>query len=174
MATPTTPQIHPPTKRRRPGPQLPTDWQTRFLRYYREHGGLWRAAEAAGVSYDTAQSWRQSDPAFGQAVQDAKQSYADSLEQRMIAQAEASGNPVGYIVRLKALRPNEYIEKHAVVNFNLQAEIPGVDVVSVLHTMLGHLTEPTRALLAAPPTHAPVTGEDTDDAPSAPGSEPAP
>ena len=174
MTTPRTDVIDPPRKRRRPGPGIPDDWQARFLRYYREHGGLWRAAEAAGVSYETVGRYRQHDRAFETQVQDAKQYYADSLEQRMIAQAEESGNPVGYIVRLKALRPNEYIEKHAVVNFNLQAEIPGVDVVSVLHTMLGHLTEPTRALLAAPPTHAPVTGEDTDDAPSAPGSEPAP
>ena len=130
------------------GAALPTAWQDRFVAAYRKLGGVHLAAEAASISPEPVRRYRLPDPDFNTAVLDAREYYADTLEVNMIASAERSDNPVPWIVRLKALRPHEYIEKNVTVSMSMTAEVPGVDVVQVLQSMLGHLTEPTRQLLA--------------------------
>ena len=83
---------------------------------------------------------------------DAREFYADTLERDLIASAERSDNPVGYIVRLKALRPAEYIEKHAVMSLNVHADLPSADAAQLLRDMLGTLTEK----LPPPPEYRPA------------------
>jgi hypothetical protein len=131
-----------------PGPPIPAQWRERYLDHVRLHGHYALAARAAGISQETARRERVANPAFDSDCREAREEAADRVEIKMLESAERSDNPAGFIVRLKALRPHEYIEKHAVVNLNMTAELPGVDVVQVLQTMLGHLTEPTRLLLA--------------------------
>ncbi len=58
-------------KRPRPGPQLPRDWEGRFLRFYAEHGVRWRAAKAAGVSHDAVTAAERADPTFARQVENA-------------------------------------------------------------------------------------------------------
>ncbi len=131
-----------------PGPELPPSWQPRFLAFYRTHGGAHRAAEAAGVSHETVRRYRHADPAFDQACIDAREYFADQTEERMLASAERSDNPAGYIVRLKALRPAEYIERHAIssLSVNVTAELSGPDAAHLLATMLASATAPTTTL----------------------------
>src|SRR5678816_3007149 len=107
-----------PSRKRRgvTGPAIPADWQGRLLEYYRTHGGLHRAAEAASVSLETVRRHRHANPAFDAAVREAREYYADLVEERMMAIGERRDDVTASIVRLKALRPQEYIEKHAVMN----------------------------------------------------------
>lgn len=102
--------------------------------------GLYRAAEAAGVHGRTISRERERDPAFNDAVLDALQYHADVLEEAMETQAEKTGNPVGYIVRLKALRPAQYIEKHAVMNLNVTANVEGADAMALLSQLVRELS----------------------------------
>lgn len=149
----------PPSK---PGPALPSNWQATFLAYYREHGGLHRAAEAADVSHETVRRYREREPAFDQAIRDAREYHADLTEERLVASAERSDNPVGFIVRLKALRPEQYIEKHAVMNLTVSAELTAIDGAHLLSQMLTHLRPPTQTLLetgSRPPALAPASDD---------------
>jgi hypothetical protein len=148
----------PPPKK--PGPQLPKDWQARFLHAYRSRGGLHRAAEAASVHPETVRQERLRNPAFDQQVLAAREYYADLVEETMLASADRSDNPVGFIVRLKALRPTEYIERHAVMSVSLSAELPGHDAAELLRAMLGTLTDSSRTLLSSGPPALPPPGTD--------------
>jgi hypothetical protein len=137
------------------GPALPADWQARFLAAYKQLGGVHLAAEAASIHPETVRRYRHADPAFDAACLDAREFYADTLERDLIASAERSDNPVGYIVRLKALRPAEYIEKHAVMSLNVHADLPSADAAQLLRDMLGTLTESSRHLLSTGPPPLP-------------------
>ena len=136
---------------RKPGPQLPKDWQARFLQAYRTRGGIHRAAEAASVSHEAVRMERHRNPAFDQAVLEAREYYADLVEEAMVASADRSDNPAGFIVRLKALRPQEYIEKHAVMNVTVTTELDAADGAAFLRDMLGALRPSTQALLGDAP-----------------------
>jgi hypothetical protein len=144
----------------RDGIPTPRDWKERYLEHVREHGHYALAARVAGVSQKTAQRERHANPDFDELCREAREEAADNVELKMMASAEISHNPVPYIVRLKALRPHEYIEKHAVVSLSMTAEVPGVNVPALLAQMLGHLTPPTRELLAQ---HAPPQLPETTD-----------
>lgn len=108
--------------KRKPGRPPRTGWEARYLKILAERGGTYLSAQAAGVSHHTVQYRRERDPEFVAAERDAIQLFADGVEERMLKQADDRGNPVGYIVRLKALRPNEYIEKQASTNITLNVE----------------------------------------------------
>ena len=136
-------------KRRKPGPPLPAGWTEAYLLKVREHGGLNLAAEQAGVNLRTVQRLRNADDGFDQRVCDALELYADTLEHEMVQQAKDRGNPVGYIVRLKALRPDKYIERHAIMNLNVSVDATPADALGLLARMVGASTEATRKALTA-------------------------
>jgi len=116
----------------------------------REHGGLCLAAEQAGVDVRTVQRLRASDPAFDERVTTARELYADTLEHEMVDQARQRGNPVGYIVRLKALRPEDYIERHKIMSLNVNVDATPDDAPGLLRAMLGDVTPATLQSLSAP------------------------
>jgi hypothetical protein len=98
-------------KGKRPGPALPAGWQGIYVAKLRETGGFCLAAEAAGISPRTALRWRQADRDFEAAVHDALELYADRLEEQLVATGTNGGNPLSFIVRLRALRPGVYREQ---------------------------------------------------------------
>ena len=116
----------------RPGPNIPADWKERYLALVRETGNLVRNARRAGVTYRTVQRYRDNDPDFAESILEAVEEAADKFEDDMIAQAEKSENPVGYIVRLKALRAAKYIERHAILNLSVDASGCDPDTVRAL------------------------------------------
>lgn len=135
---------------RTPGPPLPADWRERYLEGIRKTGNYYKPAWAIGISPKTAQRERANDPAFDDACREAREIAADDLEDRMVAGAEASGNPAGFIVRLKALRPAEYIEKHAITTLNATIDLntlPVADATALLKQMLGATTPTTQKAL---------------------------
>lgn len=137
---------------KRPGPPLPNGWRGVFLAYLEQHGTYYKAARSAGVSDDTVLRERRRDAAFDRQVEEARQLHADHLEEGMIRQAESHGNPVGYIVRLKALRPAAYIERHAIMSLNVTSELTSEDAAGLLRDMLANLSDSSRELLSAGPT----------------------
>ena len=86
---------------------------------------------------------------FDEQISDALEEYADQLEREMVEQAKARGNPVGYIVRLKALRPQQYIEKHVALTLSTNADIAPGDPAALLARMLPNITDATRRKLQA-------------------------
>jgi len=132
---------------RKNGPALPSRWQDRFVAAYKKLGGIHLAAEAASISPETVRRYRASDPDFDQACTDAREFYADTLEVNMIASAERSDNPVPWIVRLKALRPHLYVEKHAVMNFSVSTELESADGLEALQMMFATMRPNTQALI---------------------------
>jgi len=127
------------------GPPLADNWRERFLAEYEVHGTLYKAARRAGIDPKTVTRHRDVEPEFDQACKDAFQLAADRYEEDLADQARETGNPVGYIVRLKAMRPAEYIEKQAMLNVSLKAELDPVDASALLRAMMGSMTGATRA-----------------------------
>ncbi len=128
----------------------PKDWRPVFLESVKRTGGVWKAADAAGIHPRIAQRHMHDDPAFKDAVDDARQYHADHLEEQLELQSEKTGSPVGYIVRLKALRPNEYIEKHAVMNLTATVALDTNAGLELLQAMLGRATGQTVQALQSP------------------------
>ena len=132
-------------------------WEAKFLVEMRAHGGFYHSARCAGIHPATAWRRHDRDPEFARLVREAREEHADQLEREIEEQARKSGNPVGFIVRLKALRPHEYIERHAVMSVSMTAEIPGPDAAHLLREMLANLTDSSRQLLSSgPPQTAPL------------------
>jgi hypothetical protein len=133
---------------RKPGPPLPLGWKDRYVELIGQRGNFYETAELCGVHYKTALRERDRDPDFDAACMEARQLFADKLEHRMLDSAERSDNPAGFIVRLKALRPQEYIEKHAILNLSADLnELPPGDAVQLLRGMLSQTTPSTTKML---------------------------
>lgn len=141
--------VSPVLEQRRPGIPLPQGWKQAYLDALRAEGGFYRAARTVGVDYDTALAERDRDPAFDKQCQSARQEYADNLECQMVEDSHLSGNPAGQIVRLKALRPAEYIEKHAMLSLTANLnDLPIDDATLLLKQLLGATTDATRQALS--------------------------
>lgn len=129
---------------RKSGPITPADWKTRYIELIREYGNFYQTARMAGVDPSTALRNRNADPEFDRLCLEARQDFADQLETQMVADSHESGNPAGQIVRLKALRPAEYLEKHLALTLSADLnELPAPDATSILKAMLASATEST-------------------------------
>jgi hypothetical protein len=135
------------------GRRLGSGWEDAFFRYLDLHGTYYRAAEAAGVSIDAVDARRSRDPAFEAQCRLARERHADSLEQALEAQAKKTGNPVGYIVRLKALRPKDYVERHLVesLNVSVSTTVSPEDAQALLRAMLREASPASLQALDLPP-----------------------
>ena len=123
-------------------------WEAVYLRYVQRFGARIKGAAVAGVSWRAVQAREAADQVFAEAVAIAIEEYLDGLEQKLVEQAERRGNPVGYIVRLKAGRPLQYIERSAIatVNVNVPAMEP-VEARALLRRMLDSITDSTARML---------------------------
>ena len=134
---------------------MPDGWREVFLRQIEKSGGFYKAAEVAGVHPRTAWRLCDADPGFRAAVKEARERHADELEHELEEMGRNNKNPVPHIVRLKALRPAEYIEKQAVLT--VSADLGTVDADlgrQLVAEMLQHHCSATRELLGllqAPP-----------------------
>jgi hypothetical protein len=131
-----------------------TGWRHVYLEHVVKTGATFRALARAGVTPRQLQDAIDQDGDFAEAIERAKGEHGDDLAEGLVE----TRFPVGRIVRLKALRPQEYIEKHAVLNLNADLnELPLRDAVAVLRGMMTHITPSTRRMLdaGAPPEDAP-------------------
>ena len=132
---------------------LVTDWASDpfklgFLeRYHQRRAKFYKASAACGLGPDTVKRWMSKDPEFTQAIRFIQEIWADHQEDGL----EDEPGPVGKIVRLKALRPAQYIERQAIVNLTLEAgEIPAEAWRTLLATVAGTLSPSARERLALP------------------------
>jgi hypothetical protein len=151
-------------KSRRPGPQLPDDWRSRFLEYFARQGTRWRAAKYAGVSHDTVQRAERGDPAFAHQVADARETYLDRHALNLNRLAFKKNNVVASIVALKAGRPELYAERNLTINASITTQLDPADGRELLRAMLdrpavGALEaagpDPARVVLDGEPSGAP-------------------
>lgn len=105
-------------------------WKERFLSALRLTGNVRAASAAAGVTRSTAYGQRETDQAFRQAFDDAREEAADRLEQEAFRRAhDGTRRPIGVngkthfireysdtllIFLLKAARPQRYRDNHRV------------------------------------------------------------
>ena len=118
--------------------QLPAGWQAAFLTALESHGGKYRAAREVGVRWRDVLRAKTASPAFADQIDEAMGLFADSVEDMLID--PTNKNVVGTIVRMKALRPDQYIERRAevVINHNTM-QLGGVseaDATALLKRML--------------------------------------
>lgn len=84
-----------------------------WLRAYAETGQMLQSCKAVGITYDRVRQWRRDQPAFLDALQQAHEAYADTLEQ-MAMERLANHRPGGHgtdqllIELLRAHRPQLY------------------------------------------------------------------
>lgn len=125
-------------------------WELPFLDYYRKHGVIYMAAERAGVHHATVWRLQQDDPEFAAAMETAKQGYADSLQVRLVASGKKKENPVGYIVQLKAQRPDLYIERSLTMSVNADVQLEPEAGLQLIQALLGKATNATLAAAHLP------------------------
>ena len=115
MAISTVSPVSRPPKRR-PGPQLPRDWQPKYIARIRQHGLYNLAAEQVGVDPTTARDWRNTDPAFHRAVEDAREVHTDTLIQDIQVVSAKANNPLALIFLLKSRRPGDFHDKAMILS----------------------------------------------------------
>jgi hypothetical protein len=76
----------------------------RFIDALTSHGTVYHAAQAAGISRQTAYRWHREDPHFAQQWDEAHENAVDAVESTMYQQA-VGGNTIAGIFYLKAHRP---------------------------------------------------------------------
>jgi hypothetical protein len=125
-------------------------WWDPYLMHLARNGGLEIAAHHARVYRQTVWDYRQKVPAFDAAVLAAQAFYADSLEWRLVDQALRSWSPLGLFGRLKAERPDRWIDRHLIASLEVKADVPADQITEFLGSLVQHTTPATRALLGLP------------------------
>lgn len=100
------------------------DWTAAFLSVLQKSGTVRSACEMAGIARNTVYKRREIDPEFDAAWKEAKEDFADSLEERALSRAMSKDDPSDTMVifMLKAARPEKYRER-----YDLSGEFKHVD-----------------------------------------------
>jgi len=125
-------------------------WANVFLQHYAVNGGLELAANEARVHRGTVHKLRQAVPAFDDACGRAAEYYDDSLEWYLVEQAHKTGIPLGFFGRLKADRPQRWLDRQLIASLEVKTEIPADQITDFLGSLVAHTTPTTRQLLGLP------------------------
>jgi len=115
--------------RRRNGPgaaavaSVPAEVWEAYLEAVGEHGTKQLCARRLGIGWRVLLARMEEDVAFRQEVEHAMELCADRLEEQLIAAETSKVQVVGMIVRLKALRPRQYIERQVAMQVNVHADV---------------------------------------------------
>jgi hypothetical protein len=112
-------------------------WYGVFLRDLAERGLMSLAAARAGVHISKVRRRRDADPEFAAEVGVAREYYCDYLEWESVTLGKTSRNPLPFFARLKAERPNRYIDRQAVLLATGITELPAEDGKALLLAMFG-------------------------------------
>lgn len=85
----------------------------RFIETLAQKLTVGAAAEAAGISYRTSFNWRNTDPAFAEAWDEAQEVAIERLETRVYEQAMQDEQPLRQFFVLKRFRP-EYRDNYRI------------------------------------------------------------
>lgn len=104
-----------------------------FIKVLAEHCNVSEAARAAGIGRRTAYDWREADPEFAAAWDEAEQTAADALEAEAWTRATTGKSDRMLEILLKGHRPEKFVDRikaehtgSVPVQFNFirQAEAP--------------------------------------------------
>jgi hypothetical protein len=137
-------------KKGRPGPKVEDGWRYKFLISYRKTGVRWVSAREAKVSHDTVTRTEAADAVFAAQVEDARQEYADALEQNLDRLARKKDNVIAGIVLAKKHRPNDFIERRQELHIHAHANLSAEEGRHLIAAMLAHVTATTREALVEP------------------------
>ena len=138
-------------------PHKPKPWRTKFLEAYEASGRKYESAKLAKVSIKRLEHEIDRDPRFARLVETARQRYADSIEAKLEAMAAGQrGNVVAAIVLAKRHRPQEFIERHVMVQANVTALASPSDAQELLRRMLASNPAETRKALLPANTSLPT------------------
>lgn len=146
--------------RRKRGPQTPRNWRKAYLKALRKEGVTYLAAELAGVSPRTVQREREINPEFNELCEIARETKIDAMEAKLEALADKTGNPLGLFGRLKAMRPETWVERNQQLIVNVDLAPPPDQAHAVLSSLLGRITPATQILIAPKtlePHHDPIS-----------------
>ena len=142
----------------------PLPWEQVYLATLGKHGNAAKAAQIAGVTPRIVKARREAFPEFNQLWAEAMDGYLDKIEEEL----GDLKNPIAKIARLRADRPERYLEKHqlAVAGTILNAHFtPKEDEVNaLLAVMLKSMAPETREMIEATATALPES-VDTADSP---------
>ena len=94
----------------------------RYLELVGEHGTKRLCALRVGLWWPAVCERMEHSPQARREVDDAMELCADRLEEMLSSPDMAKSQVVGLIVRLKAVRPNQYIERAVSMNVSLTAQ----------------------------------------------------
>jgi hypothetical protein len=125
-------------------------WYVPFLEHFAREGGPHLAAQAASIKHAWVERARDTDVVFAAEYEAALEFYRDMLEWMSVQLAVVRGNPLPFFARLKAERPDRYVEKQitAMFSVNVDTQLEGHDAASFLAGLLSAATPATRAELA--------------------------
>lgn len=135
----------------------------RFLAAFELNGIVSYACKAAGVPRSTVYLWREQDPEFARAMEEAKEVAIESLEAEAIRRATNADDASDLLLMfmLKAARPEKYRENQRVEHVGpgggaVQIEARAVDQRFMLSPEAMRAMEAAeRAMLKAPPQENP-------------------
>ena len=150
-------------KPRKIGRPLKTGWEERFFAKYRECGSQRTAAKAAGVSHTIIAKRAKASPEFDERLTETREGFLDDLESDLVMMARTKNNVIAALARLKADRPNRYVEKLQIAGAvaHLHTGSSPEELNAILREVLVYARPETRASLT------PLLGGDFIDAPTA-------
>ena len=122
-------------------------WEVPYFEHLAQHGKMYLAAEHARVHPTTVWRRQQADSEFAEAINICREGFADRLEVKLEESGPRKENPVGFIVALKAVRPEKYLERSLSMNLNADVELEPAAGLELVQYLLAHATPATVAEL---------------------------
>lgn len=104
-------------------PRAPEPLWERYLAELAQHGTKRKCAERVGLTWRAIIKRLDEDVEFRERVDFAMELCADGFEEMLVAPDLGKSQVVGLIVRLKALRPQQYIERQVSMAVNVSADL---------------------------------------------------
>jgi hypothetical protein len=98
-------------------PETTAENKRRFLEEYLEkYGNVAAASKVVGINRRTYYAWREADPEFALAIDDALEDVKDNLESQLILVGTGAkkGNPIGLIAVLNARAKDRGYSRHEI------------------------------------------------------------
>jgi hypothetical protein len=136
----------------KPAPASDTrPWQEIFLEFYARWGSISHAAKVARVTAPFVRKHQAADADFASRFEAAHEEFVDGLEKRLVEMAEGKAGFLATIARLKAERPNKYVDKLQVAGAvaHVHTTPPPDEIKALLRAMLADSLPETHAALAA-------------------------
>ena len=156
------------TTHKRPAQAAPIGaqpWESRYLEILEQHGNMSLAAKTVGISPYLVKKHRAESDAFNERWLAAMDFYLDSLESGLGKMGLDKNNAIAMIARLRADRPQRYLDKVQIaqhISVAHRYEPDPAEVQALLLQFTRDMTPESRANLGLPPAALTDGGEIID------------